>query len=115
MDVPERILTAKELSETCTKLGFRVARRRCPKGGYPPDLAPLLPYVEIWGHDDEDTRFRLSKKTPVPLRKHLRWIFVRSDIYLQMEEWLTGPALAERPLSDAYVAFSNLNMTLSEV
>jgi hypothetical protein len=113
--IPDQLLDRSELDFFCRRLRFKPRRETFAFGDAPEPLLALVPYAEIWGLDFEDWRQEARENTPSEFNAHLWWVRLHSGAYDQMEDWLTGEAANQRPLSRAYIAFSCLNMTLSEL
>lgn len=81
----------------------------------PAEFAALIPYAEIWGHDDEDVRIETREATPAELCAHLWWLRLKSGIHKPFEDWLISPASKARPIRRSHVALLCLYTTLSEL
>jgi hypothetical protein len=113
--IPERVLSKSELDAICATLGFNPPPLTISVDEAPAQFAALIPYAEIWGHDDEDVRQEVRESTPPEFNLHLWWLRLDSGLHDPLEDWLTTPASKVRPLRFSYVALRCLCITLSEL
>jgi hypothetical protein len=74
----------------------------------PPAFRPLIPYAEIWGVKDDIDRGLLVENAPLAAKTDL--LALGGEFDAPLDSWLAGPEADSRPLSQEYVAFSNMRM-----
>lgn len=115
MDSAVRFLSRNEIDQLCRSEGFYPPVADFDHTGIPENLNLLIPYVEIWGHEFDDVRIPILESTPPKILRHLWDLRLKTDLHKLLNEWLAGPAADRPPYSSAYLAFSGLNRTLSEL
>jgi uncharacterized protein YegJ (DUF2314 family) len=74
----------------------------------PPSLRPYIDWAAYWGVSDDYDREDLRKHAPREALEELQKLVDQIDD--DLNEWLAGPAAAEDPPTEEYVAFSAMRM-----
>ena len=77
----------------------------------PCDLQGLIPYAEFWAVLEDGDRLDLFDAAPNEVQSNLYYVVQRSNDALN--KWLGGKDSYAKPLSAAYIAFTQLTLVAS--
>jgi hypothetical protein len=103
-----KLLTRREIEVAWGETIEVTPKASFESGDVPQELRALIPYAVFWGVSDDWIREDVLKRTPVQLKKNLKWAVAKFDDPL--DAWLAGPEASSSDPTDAYVAFSAMRM-----